>query len=409
MQKKLHFLILDADTHTITICQTALESQGHSVTSGNSSSLSLEKLKILKPDCILCDLSQSSNSLVLITTLRTQKTVAQPSLLIIAPEKPNVDYAQIFQLRVNGYLTKPLQPDALACTILAAHKGEITVQFWGARGTLPVPGKQTTRYGGNTNCISLNIAQNHFFIFDAGTGIKELSNYILRTIHHPITAKIFLSHPHYDHINGIPFFVPLYLKDNQFEFFGTQHANTGIEKLIADQMDGVYFPITISEFAAKLIFRDLKEETFYIDDVEVQTIFLTHPGKCLGYRIHYLDKLFCYVTDNEIYPKESPQYDETIVNRLVDFITDADVLIMDATYSDEEYFKKIGWGHSCVSSVVEIAHHAHVKQLCLYHHDPDQFDKDIDNKVKHAKAILKTLRSKTRCLAAKEGDVLHLT
>jgi ribonuclease BN (tRNA processing enzyme) len=160
----------------------------------------------------------------------------------------------------------------------------------------------------------------------------------------------------------------------------------------------------MSEFGAKITFRDLSEETFEIDDLHISTIFLNHPGKCLGYRIQHKNKSFCYITDNELYLEESPNYSQFEVDRLVNFIKDTNVLVIDSTYTDEEYFRKIGWGHSCISRVVDVAHQARVKLLCLYHHDPDQFDKEIEQKLKQAKALLKARRSKTRCIAAREGE-----
>jgi phosphoribosyl 1,2-cyclic phosphodiesterase/CheY-like chemotaxis protein len=409
MQKKLCFLIVDADKTTADLCQIKLETDGHIVILSTSHELTPEKIITLKPNCIIYDISVSAdNCFKLLSAIRANNTCLQPSLILITAETATLDYKHLFQLQVHRYLPKPLHAETLTNTILAAHAGEFMVHFWGTRGTLPVPGKDTLHYGGNTNCISLHIAQNHFFIFDAGTGIKELSNYILREMKTPISAKVFLSHPHYDHINGIPFFAPLYVKENTFEFFGTHHSHIGIEKLISDQMDGVYFPITVNEFAAHLYFRDLNEETFYIDDIEIQTIFLNHPGKSLGYRIRYLNKIFCYVTDNEIYLEDSPQHNPRVIEHLLNFIKDADVVVIDATYTDAEYIKKIGWGHSCVSRVVEIAHQAEVKLMYLFHHDPDQLDKDIDKKLQHATTLLHERHSKTRCVAAKEGEILYI-
>lgn len=284
---------------------------------------------------------------------------------------------------------------------------KIVVQFWGVRGTLPVSGKQNVRYGGNTSCITLNFKK-HFFIFDAGTGIKSLSTYLEQQGKKPISAKIFISHSHHDHINGFPFFAPLYSKDNRFEIFGTPHGDVDIKQILSQQMNSIYFPITLRELLATLTFRNLSEETFEIDDVTVKTIFLNHPGRCLGYRIQYQNKSFCYITDNELPLENSPDFNPNDVDKLIQFIHGADIVVMDTTYSDKEYLCKIHWGHSSVSRVIDIVDAAKVKLVCLFHHDPDQTDKEIDEKLAYAKALLKKRRSKTKCIAPSDGDKLYI-
>ena len=198
--------------------------------------------------------------------------------------------------------------------------------------------------------------------------------------------------------------MPLYINGNEFEILGSNHGDITIEKIISGQMDSLYFPITIKEFAAKLAFKSLSEESFDIGDLHVQTLLLNHPGRCLGYRVQHDDKLFCYISDHEIYLEESPQHNQFEVDRLINFISGADLMVIDTTYTDEEYAKKIGWGHSCISRVVDVADKANVKILCLYHHDPDQFDKEIDLKLEKAKLLLKNRQSKTQCITAHEGD-----
>ena len=167
-------------------------------------------------------------------------------------------------------------------------------------------------------------------------------------------------------------------------------------------MDGVYFPIRIKEFAARVYFRDLKEQEFEIDQIKIKTMLLSHPGYCLGYRLEYKEKIICYVTDNELFPETSPYYNLDYFEKLSQFVNSADYLITDSAYTDEEYKSKINWGHSPVSQVIKLADHAKVKKLFLYHHDPDQTDQDIDNKHSLAKDLLKKLDSRTICIAPKE-------
>jgi len=275
------------------------------------------------------------------------------------------------------------------------------------RGTLPVAGPRALRYGGNTSCVSLDFPQGQKFIFDAGTGIKELSNALMAPPH-KMSAKLFISHPHWDHINALPFFAPLYIPGNEFEILGAAHAHITMRELISAQMDDVYFPITMKEFGSSTHFRDLNEDIYEIDGIQVRTMLLSHPGSCLGYRIEYGDRIICYVTDNELFLPDAPQHDAHYLRRLTEFVSDADALITDSTYTDAEYVSKVGWGHSCISQVVNLAHEANVRNLYLFHHDPDQDDEAID--IKHATAIkmFSDLESETDCLAPMETDIVKV-
>lgn len=284
---------------------------------------------------------------------------------------------------------------------------DITLQFWGVRGTFPVPGKDSVRYGGNTNCISITLPNNELFIFDAGTGIKKLSDHLLETNKGPITAKIFITHPHWDHINGIPFFKPFYIKGNTFEILSATHNKTTVESLIFDQMNHINFPATLKDMYAQISFTKLEETgSLNINEVNIKTHRLNHPGICIGYRIEYNNKSICYITDNELYLHDSSQFNKAIVDQLINFINESDVLIIDATYTDSEYSSKLNWGHSCISEVVNVAIQAKTKLLCLHHHDPNQTDDDIDLKLETANILIKKMHSTTKCIAPHEGDII---
>lgn len=274
--------------------------------------------------------------------------------------------------------------------------------FWGVRGTLPVPGERAIKYGGNTSCVTLEFPKGEFFIFGAGTGIKELSNHIMATRDGKLNAKIFISHPHWDHINALPFFSPLYIPGNEFEILGASHAGASMESLITAQMDDIYFPITMQQLGSSVHFRDLTQGEYEVDGITVKTFLLNHPGNCLGYRIDYNEHSICYITDNEFFLLDSPNYNPDYINKLSEFIEGADALITDCTYLDNEYPNKVGWGHSCVSQVAAVAHQANVRNLYLFHHDPDQDDEKIDLKFAESKMALKKLGSKTIVLAPTE-------
>lgn len=278
--------------------------------------------------------------------------------------------------------------------------------FWGVRGGLPIAGKNTLRYGGNTACIALSFPDGQFFIFDAGTGIKILGDHLEATTQGPIRARIFISHPHWDHINSLPFFRHLYKPDSEIEIYGPMQDDMSIRDIISAQMDTVFFPVNIEVFGPKVSFSSLDEQSVEFGDITVSTMQLSHKGVSIGYRINHGGKSFCYIIDNEMFLDEKMYGLPDYVDKLTAFIEGADALVADATYTDEEYASRVGWGHSCLSQIANLAHRAHVKTLYLFHHDPDQTDADIDDKLKTVEEILHRKGSKTRAAAPAEGQTL---
>lgn len=405
MSSKLKFVVID-DSKTVLMTYTLLLQQaGHEVVAFNSCDQALPEILKMQPDCIICDLMlPGMDGLELFQQIRDSK-IRQPVFIVISGKQFEYDRRRALEAGVNAYMTKPVNQDTFVHDIMSHLGGQMVVKFWGVRGTLPVSGYRSLKYGGNTNCVMLTIASQHNFIFDAGSGIKELSNHLLKENKFPFKAKIFISHPHYDHINGIPFFVPLYMKGNEFEFLGSDQSSITLEQYLSKQMDSVYFPVTMNEFSSTVKFHSLTEESFDIDGIHVDTLLLNHPGRCLGFRVIYKEKIFCYITDNEIYPRTDTQrYNQEEVDRLVEFIRDSDMVIIDATYTDKEYPRKVGWGHSPLSSVIDVADMAKVKLLCLFHHDPDQSDDDIDKKLQTAREMLRERNSSTQCIVPHEGD-----
>jgi phosphoribosyl 1,2-cyclic phosphodiesterase len=290
---------------------------------------------------------------------------------------------------------------------MAVMLDEVVVRYWGVRGTLPTSGEGTLEYGGDTSCVTVELPNEQLTIFDAGTGIRVLGEHLMRTGKR-VSARLFISHPHWDHINALPFFAPLYVPGNDFVMLGPAQATLGMADLISAQMDGVYFPITVREWGANVQYRDMREETIELGDIVVRARLLSHPGYCLGYRLEYHGRSVCYVTDNELFLPEHPAHNAFYVQQLTRFIRGADLLITDTTYTDEAYASKVGWGHSCVSQVVALAHAAEVVRLHLFHHDPSEDDRAIDRKLEQAREKSRALGTKTEISAPAQGTVLHL-
>jgi phosphoribosyl 1,2-cyclic phosphodiesterase len=340
--------------------------------------------------------------------LRGIPELSHTRLVVVSSKAFPFERRRAFEMGADGYFVKPLAPATFTTDLERLVAGTLTVSFWGVRGTLPVSRPDSRRYGGNTLCVSVDIPDGRLFVFDAGTGIRALSDALLAAGRTRLDARMLISHPHWDHINALPFFVPFYMQGNTFEICGPTHGDITMRGLISAQMDGVYFPITSREFAADVQYRDLAEGTYDIGGVAVRTVLLSHPGNCLGYRLEYAGRTLCYVTDNELYPADSPSRSEEYVERLVDFCRETDALITDCTYADDEYAKHVHWGHSSVSQVAELAWRARVRTLHLVHHDPGQSDADIDAKLAAAQAWLTAHGADTKVIAPVERAQMEL-
>ena len=275
----------------------------------------------------------------------------------------------------------------------------LKINFWGVRGSIPCPGPETVRYGGNTPCIEI-LAANERLIFDGGTGLRVLGQSLLA--HMPLKAHLFFTHSHWDHIQGFPFFLPAFIKGNSFKIYGAIAPNGAtIKQRLQDQMLHPNFPVPLQIMQADLQFCDLQVgEKLEIGEIKVETAKLNHPGEAVGYRISCGGLSVAYITDTEHYPDK---LDENILW----LARQADVVIIDCTYTDEEYYdekvSKVGWGHSTWQEAVKIAKAAEVKQLVIFHHDPAHDDNFLDRVGTEAALAF------PNAIMAREGQSIELT
>ena len=409
MKDRYQFFIVDDDPDVLSLVTMLLENSGHEVEREVSGESALKRLTKTTPDCVFVDLLlPDMDGMEFIRRLRSRRAHRHTKIIVISTKTYPFDRKRALDLGANAFLLKPLDKERFVNQVERICEDHVELTFWGVRGTLPVPGPRALRYGGNTSCISMEFAKGYFFIFDAGTGIKALSDHLLAEQRGRIDAKIFITHPHWDHINALPFFAPLYAQGNAFEIFGASHGEVGMEQLVSAQMDGVFSPITVHEFGASIRYRNLREESLEMDNIRIRSMLLNHPGTCLGYRVEYGQRAICYITDNEIYPRESGFHNRQYLNKLTRFVADADIMIIDSTYTDEQYSTRMHWGHSAVSEAVILAHNAGVKTMCLFHHDPDQSDDDIDAKLRAARILLERLDSNTQCVAPAEQKLIKV-
>ncbi len=271
----------------------------------------------------------------------------------------------------------------------------VDVTFWGVRGSIACPGSSFLRYGGNTSCVELQ-SGDHRVIFDAGTGIRGLGQKLLQE--GPQAAVMLMSHTHWDHISGFPFFRPLGRPGYRFDIYsGHLVPPFSIRGVLSGQMAYPLFPVPMPTNAADLTFTDFTagETLEFGPDLRAITAPLNHPDECTGYRVETGGRAVCYVTDVE---HDNGEGDQTIL-RLID---GADLVIFDATYTDEDYPHYQGWGHSTWQTGVRLAQEAGVKRLVLFHHSPDREDGELDVIARRAEAVC------PGTIVAREGMTLTL-
>jgi phosphoribosyl 1,2-cyclic phosphodiesterase len=270
------------------------------------------------------------------------------------------------------------------------------IKFWGVRGSTPAPQPENMRYGGNTSCVEVRLGDT-LYIFDCGTGFRVLGQALRHEFNgRPVSAHVFVSHFHWDHIQGIPFFGPLYdNRENRFQFHSSGRTRS-LKRVLEEQMAAPYFPVGLTEMQARQNFYDLEEGRIQLGDVTLETLWLNHPQGCMGYRLETKNGVIVYATDNE--PGDA-LFDKN-VRKLA---AGADVLIYDAQYLPGEYERKKGWGHSHWREAINVVTESGAKDLVLFHHDPDHDDACIDKVVKEARNYYPRLR------AAAEGMQIEVS
>ena len=301
------------------------------------------------------------------------------------------------------------------------------VKFWGVRGSIPVPGPQTNRYGGNTSCVEVLTGANTRIIIDAGTGIRKLGKEMMQGAfgRGEGTAHLLISHTHWDHIQGMPFFGPLYQRGNRLYVYARRRDDVHLRAVFQSQTEDPYFPVPFDEVQAEVAFRELVEGArFEIGPVKVACARLNHPWIAIGYRLDYDGVSVCYVTDTapfrdvlleHEYIREPPRPGEPMDPRdaeklrrmeeeLLRMCEGADLVIYDTMFTPEEYRRQPHWGHSTPDDAIALCKAAGARRLALFHHSPDRTDEELDAAVAHYRSVTKGLD----IVAAAEGLELEV-
>jgi CheY-like chemotaxis protein/phosphoribosyl 1,2-cyclic phosphodiesterase len=268
----------------------------------------------------------------------------------------------------------------------------LLVRFWGTRGSLAKPGPTTLRYGGNTSCVEVRTEDGTLFVLDCGTGVHNLGLMLARE--YPVKGHLMITHTHWDHIQGLPFFGPLFVPGNEWDIYAPQGPGQRLEETLAGQMQYTYFPVTLAALGATIRYHDLIEQRLDIGSVRVSTHYLNHPALTLAYRIEAGGVTVVYVTDHEPHAQHQALASDSVPGappihredqRHVEFFAGADLLIHDSQYTAAEYPQKVGWGHSTVEYVVDMALAGRVKRTALFHHDPLRSDDALDELVQRCR------------------------
>jgi CheY-like chemotaxis protein len=288
------------------------------------------------------------------------------------------------------------------------------IRFWGTRGSLAKPGPTTLRYGGNTSCVEVRSGDGTLIVLDCGTGAHGLGHRLMTESAARCDGHMMITHTHWDHIQGFPFFAPLFIPGNTWDIYAPGALGQQLERTLAGQMEYNYFPVTLAQLGAATRYHDIAEGRFAVGGVNVVAQYLNHPALALGYRLEAGGVVVVYSADHEPHAPnpaarhadEAPMHHED--RRHVEFLAAADLVIHDAQYTLEEYPQKRGWGHTPAEWAVDYAVAAGAHRLALFHHDPFRSDEALDRLVEICRSRASTAGSALQVLAAAEGEELHL-
>lgn len=277
------------------------------------------------------------------------------------------------------------------------------IRCYGARGSIPVCGEEYVKYGGDTPCLEIRSRENAIIIIDAGTGIRRLGMELLNR--QEFEYNLLLTHSHWDHIIGFPFFKPIYETNTVIKLFGCSSTQGNMKKLLSETMSAPFFPVPFDQMQAKILYSDTCQFSYHISTIEIVPIKLNHPNGGQGYKLIEDGKVLVFLTDNELgYQHRSGLNFATYV----EFVAGADLLIHDAEYTAQEYKVTRGWGHSTYLEALELAIQGKVKRFGLFHHNQERKDSDLDLMVQECREILHQKNVKMQCFALSSMSELIL-
>jgi len=431
-------LLIDDDSVVRKLLRQSLERSHWHVWEASDGEEGIAMFRKHQPSAVVTDLLMPNvNGFEVISTIRGESSSRHCRIVALSSKSFSSDKERALQIGADVFVGKPVVPSELESLLEeltgsreiepdekegdGATPAPLQVRFWGVRGSVPSPGPATVYYGGNTSCIEVR-AGNEIIILDSGTGIRELGRSLVAEFKEkPLKVTILITHTHWDHIQGFPFFMPAYNPKNQIRVFGYEGARAGLAGILSHQMESPYFPVELKKLPGHITITELKKMELAVGEVRVKAAFVNHPGICVGYRLEFGGGSLAYLPDNEPFQRRNQSQTEADGKRkskggatefsmaedkkILDFIRGVDLLILDAQYDAEEYLKHAGWGHGCVEDAVHMAGRAGVKHLHLFHHDPTHDDETITRMLGQARKFAQQGGTGLKVDAAREGAI----
>lgn len=419
-------ILIGEDTPEVAyFIQQTLRYAGYPVEVATDGVACLERARVLRPELLVLDIMMPKmNGVEVLRALRADPATAGMRVIVCTAKDFRTERDEITALGAVDFLIKPFEPAQLIEKVNAYLKrdgvppvpqesvsaatkasqpyhpqletGRGCFSLWGTRGSTPTPGGRFLRHGGNTSCMSVYLGEERF-IFDAGSGIRELGMELMNGTSRRV--NLFVTHTHWDHIQGFPFFTPAYVPGFEIAIYGSASFKKDLKSLFRGQLDHDYFPVEMDDMNACLDFRHLDENPVEIGGAKITWEYAQHPGPTVGYKIDIGGHKIAWVPDNEFLqgftgdPSRLTRDHPLVIPfaKMIDFLADADVVIHEAQYTDEEYPQKVRWGHSSVSNACLLMKLANVKRWIITHHDPMHDDTFLESKLALTRQILKRM------------------